>query len=118
MVESCNLWNDGKTVKEISNVLKLSTNTIVRYLKNGNMLDLCNNYNTDESFGRSVKKMIISVTNNIIFNSIKEAGLYYNTTNVGGISKALKENNGMYFSRKLNRTLEFKYYTEPIMDVI
>lgn len=38
---SCDLWNEGKSTKEISTALDINENVIRRYLKNGSMLNMC-----------------------------------------------------------------------------
>lgn len=41
MKQASELWNDGKTVKEISEMMKLHKHTIISYLKNGNSNKWC-----------------------------------------------------------------------------
>lgn len=69
--ESCQLWNSRKyTVKEISNILNVSSATIRKYLKKCSRLNLCN-YNPDGN-----KRKVKCKTNNLIFDSILKASIY------------------------------------------
>ena len=40
---ACDLWNDGiKPTKKIGNILNLHYSTVIRYLRIGNSLGICN----------------------------------------------------------------------------
>lgn len=41
MKRASELWNEGKTIKEISELMKLHKHTIISYLKNGNYNGWC-----------------------------------------------------------------------------
>ena len=54
--EAASLWNDGLSIKSISNILHVHTATITRYLKRANKLGLCN-YTHEESAKRGYKEV-------------------------------------------------------------
>jgi len=72
MKESCDLFNSGRyNAKEIGKILKLSSTTITKYLKNGTKLNLCN-YNGKDSTIKSTSKKVKCIEYNLIFNSLSE----------------------------------------------
>jgi len=73
---ACDLWNTNQyTIKDISNMMKLTTSTIVRYLKTGTEIGWCYYNSNDEK--------IKNIKNNAILNSKKirciETGIVYNS---------------------------------------
>lgn len=81
----CDLWENGtNNTKEISIIMKLARNTIIKYLNQGAKLNLCN-YNGKLSMsnnglknGSSHGTKIICLNTLEIFNSIREAVQKYN----------------------------------------
>jgi predicted transcriptional regulator len=81
---ACNLWQvDGYKVKHIAYILKLSTSTIVKYLKRGKLLNWCD-YDSQKEIIENLKNMtpkamkVISkkvrcIETNQIFESIMDA---------------------------------------------
>jgi hypothetical protein len=51
------LWNEGKSAKEISEKLKLSKTTVIKYLKQGVVLQWCY-YNPKKEISYSPKKVV------------------------------------------------------------
>jgi hypothetical protein len=84
IVESCDLFNKKISISKIAKNYKTSTNTIRAYLKRGIKIGLCNyiSHITSDD-GRFKKgngaKSIICLTNNTIFNSIKDGAITMNT---------------------------------------
>lgn len=94
IIESANLYNDDHTTRQISDELKLSMVTIVRYLHIATKLNLTN-YNPTESAMRSIhpavnKKVVYQYDLNgeliYIYDSISSAE---SLTDIKGISKAI-----------------------------
>jgi len=107
MKEACDLWNDGKNVKEISNVFKISTGAIRRYLNDGNKLNLCH-YNGSENSKNSNIRNVICIEYNLMFNSITECveqlskmlNLKFNICNISEVCKG---------NRKTHNKLHFEF---------
>ena len=76
--EVCNLWNNGiiKLI-DIVNNLKISIDTVKKYLKQGAKLDWCNYIHNDKVDYTLKYKKVICLTTDIIFNSVKEASNKY-----------------------------------------
>ena len=67
VVESCNLWNQGiHSTSQIGNKLNIHSSTVIRYLKNGTEFGWCD-------YNPHVRRKIICVTTNIIYNSMDDA---------------------------------------------
>ncbi len=84
MKEICELWNKVKNIKEISKITKLSTNSIRTYLKKGsNIWKWCNYNSCEEIIKNNIKngernsKKIVCLNTQKVFNSIKEAQVFY-----------------------------------------
>lgn len=84
IVDASNMWNNGMSVHEISNKLKISRGTITSYLHIGSKNKLCD-YNKSDSVLRGCKKsnrrvpyMIIYDNKKEIFSTITEMIEYYN----------------------------------------
>lgn len=61
---SCELWNQGNSIEEISNLLNLSSKTTIRkYLKQGSKINWCN-YDPEEIRLNSRKIPIVQLTRN------------------------------------------------------
>ena len=78
---ACELWCKGiHNTKEIANIMKLSRFTIIRYLKMGTLINICD-YDPKKvlklsSHNNGLKgKKVICLNNNRIYQSIKEASL-------------------------------------------
>jgi hypothetical protein len=80
----CDLWNDIGNTVIVADILNINSHTVVRYLKQGNILKWCN-YNPKEELkkngknnGRKRNKIVIQLTLNGDFlkewNSVTEAG--------------------------------------------
>ena len=82
---ACDLWNSNKySVKEISKIIKLTTSTIVRYLKMGTEISWCY-YNSNDEKIKNVKNNAISnskkircIETGIVYDSMNEASKYIN----------------------------------------
>ena len=74
LVESCNLFNDGFSTREISTKLHINIVTVINYLKNGRDIGLCNYISKIEKNNRKVK----CITTNEIFSNSQEASKKYN----------------------------------------
>jgi len=83
--ESCKLWNDGvNNTSKIADKLKISKSTVIKYLKQGVELKLCNYNPKEESIksgknnGGKNKKKIICLTTGEVFKSQTKACEKYN----------------------------------------
>lgn len=74
LVESCNLFNDGLSTREISNKLHINIVTVINYLKNGRSIGLCDYVSKIEKNNRKVK----CISTNEIFSNSQEASKKYN----------------------------------------
>lgn len=112
-VKSWNLWNDGYSIPEISDMLNLSRRTILTYLKNGVKIGQCD-YTTEESYKRNLGKRIgknhyrakkvICITTKRIFNTLKEGADYYNikySITIVNCCKLNRKSAGTYQGQKL-----------------
>ena len=87
VIQAVNLWNKGLSVNDIANELKYNKFTIIRYLKQGYKIGLCD-YTTETSCKRGYEKnkgrgnprakFVICLTTNKIFDTIEEGAKYYN----------------------------------------
>lgn len=74
----CDMWNDGKTVGEITTETKFCIQTIIKYLQSGNVLGWCNNYNRNIAFYKGVfsnYKSIICIDTGDAFLSGRKTSL-------------------------------------------
>lgn len=82
-IEACELWNCGMKIIDISEKLALCTGTIRTYLKNGTELGLCyydpkeNKDNVLRVVSANRCKSCICITTGLVFQSIKQAELFY-----------------------------------------
>lgn len=83
IVDASNMWNEGMTIHEIANKLKISRGTITSYLYIGKKHGLCN-YEKSDSILRGYKKssrrvpyMVIYENKREIFSTITELIEYY-----------------------------------------
>lgn len=82
VLKTIEIWENGLSIKEISNKLNISISTIIRYLKRGFEIGICN-YNKEESFKRGYKNgkyqskqvVLLGMNNDVKVNykSISEA---------------------------------------------
>lgn len=80
VIKVCDMWNSGIcNTLELAEKLKISRRTVIKYLKQGVILKMCN-YNPIEELNKSRINPIktICITTNEIFNSISEAYRKYN----------------------------------------
>ena len=108
---SSKLWNDGLSVKDISNKLKLSPSTISNYLKKCKKLGMCD-YTKEESVNRSSANKVYCLNTKIVFDSIISASKEYNIS-ASSISKCCRGVSGFagYFN---NEQMLWAYYDDLI----
>ncbi|MCM3387344.1 zinc-ribbon domain-containing protein [Ureibacillus chungkukjangi] len=76
---SWNLWNEGLSVTEIADKLKIYRNTITKYLILGSSLGKCN-YNVNLKYENMKKRIVeLDFKGNVLktFNSVKDAERHY-----------------------------------------
>lgn len=78
-------YNNGYTIKEISEIYGLHKSTINRYLKMANKLNICNYVPTH----RTNTKMVIELNSGKVFETMKD-GAIWSRTSVNQISKCTK----------------------------
>ena len=84
LVNACNLWNDGYSVPEISEIIKINKSTIISYLTRGNDLNLCC-YNKKIALQRRDDKVrqkyyqYVKVIQKDNSDNSRVIGIYYNT---------------------------------------
>jgi hypothetical protein len=92
VIDACNLWNDGiHSVLNIAKIMKQGKNTVLRYLKQGKSIGLCD-YNietTRKNIGNTIRKKVICLNNGIVFDSCSDAGRTYNI-DISSIAKCCK----------------------------
>jgi len=116
---TCDLWNEDNTVPELSNMLKLNTITIVKYLKQGSKIGWCN-YNHIEETKKNKKegheksyKQVVCLTTSEIFNSIKEASIKFNLSNGGSIIQCCRNKiNSAGKHPETGKKLKWMYYKD------
>lgn len=101
--EACEYWNNGtKSTIKIGKIMKLTSTTIKEYLKQGKINNWCD-YNPDMQKKKvllenhnKVKKKIICLENNRIFNSIKEASNFYkiDASSISSVCKGRRKTAG------------------------
>lgn|GEM_PF-1577120 len=83
--KACDLWNSGvDTVVKLSDAMKLGKNSIRKYLKQGTLLDWCK-YDVKEEKSKNrecIKRKVICINNNKIYNSITEANSITGITSI------------------------------------
>jgi hypothetical protein len=118
--EVCDLWNSGlNNVQQIANKIKLYKTTVVKYLKQGAELAWCNYDQKEESIKNinkliqeKIRKVICLNDNNKIFNSLTDAGKFYNISNscVGNCCSNHRPSGGKH--PITNEPLHWMYYDE------
>ena len=117
--EACQLWKEGfKSTIEISKIMKLSSTTILRYLKKGSKLNLCD-YIVEyfqKNRGKKQCKQVICLNNKYIFDSINDAAKYIDKT--GGTISAYLRGSTKYAGKHpiTNEPLRWQYYSEYIKE--
>ena len=87
MKETCELFNKTNyNAKKLSEELKISVSTVLRYLNIGYQIGLCKKYNWKDVDNDHTKK-VICITTNEIFDSIADAENKYNITLINGNCK-------------------------------
>lgn len=82
LVEACNLWNEGFTAHGIMEKLHISKCMVAPYLNSGKKYGLCD-YSSLESIHRSTGVKVVCVNTKQIFDTIIEAGKFYNIDTTG-----------------------------------
>lgn len=101
----CDLWNSGiHNMQKIAKELKLDRHTILKYIKRGVNLNLCN-YNKEEESNKKLIlmqqnncKKILCINTNEIFNSGKIGGEKYNinANNIYACCRGRQKSAGIY----------------------
>lgn len=111
--KACNLWNDGiKDTSEISKILKLSRGTIIKYLKKGSNIGLCNYVAI--MGGRMYSKKIICTTTLEVFDAIIDVKKVYKVDG-SCISKCCKKRESYMHAGihpKTSEKLSWMYYED------
>jgi hypothetical protein len=99
---ACDLWkNELKNTKWISEKLNISRNTVVKYLKQGSVLNWCD-YDSNTEIMKHAKRQIVqlSLENKIlkIWDSLTDASIYLkiNKSSICGVSKGKQKTAGGY----------------------
>lgn len=108
--KACDLWNSGiNSTVQIGQILKLARSTIIRYLKKGAKINLCD-YNPKDEMKKSAmnnqinnKKSVICIETGVIFPSIHECKQQMNISSATNICAVC---NG---KRKTANGYTFKY---------
>lgn len=112
--KSCELWNaNNYSVVDIAKMLKVSTPTVRKYLKNGAVLGICN-YNPNEEIEKKNTNLMISIVclnNSQIYNSVTEASKLFNITK-GMICACCKGKQKYTTNKKTGEQLTWMYYDE------
>lgn len=116
---ACDIWKNGiNDTVEISEILKLCEDTIIKYLNQGTQLRWCN-YNTEEEIakrshkkGDHNRKKVICITTDTPYNSISEASrlLDINKSSIGGCCVGRHKSAGK--SKTTGEKLRWMYYDE------
>lgn len=85
--KACDIWNNGiRNTLKISKIMKLEKNTIIRYLKQGSKLNICD-YDPKVEMIKTIRKnginngcKVICLDTGEIYNSASEAGRLMNGT--------------------------------------
>ena len=102
------LWNQGYSIKEISKQMNLCMPTIRQYLKKGAIINKCSYDSEVEK--NNLKRKIICVTTEEVFNSITEAAKKFGLT-LKNLSRCCKSKNKIYGNLN-GRPLVWMYYEE------
>lgn len=104
IIEACELWNEFKDTKRISNELCISRTTVIEYLNKGTKLGLCD-YNAKDNVGKNSKSVICIETNKIYkkISYTRQDG--FSSQCVSNCCKGTQENHKGY---------HFKYYNEEV----
>lgn len=86
LVESCKLWNEGKTVGEIINILNIHKCLVSTYLNKGMKYGLCSDYTINNSIIRSSGVNVTCVNTGISYSTITEPSKVYNIDGKGILS--------------------------------
>lgn len=107
--------NINSTTSDMAKIFKLNVSTIMKYLKQGSALGLCD-YTTSISKKRAKInkcKKIMCINTNSIFNSLREASKWGGIKSTSGITACLiGERKFAGRSPVTNEKLMWKYYTE------
>lgn len=137
--KACNLWSKYKNVKEISMVIKVDKATVVRYLKQGRKIGLCD-YNPQEEGDKTRKKNLekaietrsskvvqISKDGEFIkeWSMVADAQRYYKINNILAVCNGKQKSAGgfmwMYKEDYENNKDNIKSYVDPrksIFDIV
>lgn len=118
IIEACDLWNDGiKSTKIIGDTLKVSQGTIIRYLKQGTKIDLCD-YDAKQSIINTAKlmdrtctfKSVVCINTKEIFESIVSASKKYNISDTRIICCCKARNKSAGKHPETGEKLIWEYY--------
>lgn len=122
--EACNIKKNNPNISTelIGNILNLNKNTIRRYLKKGSELNWCS-YNPNDvklitlaKLKQSQNRKIICINDNLIFNSIKDAEIYYNIDSRRISEICSGKRNPIYKHPITGEKLKFMYYENYIKE--
>jgi len=117
IIEACELWNSGiRNAQEIADILKISKVSIITYLKKCSKINICD-YNPQQEMinsGKKSSKKIVCKNTNQIFNSIKEASVYYDIKSgcIGRCCSSKRNFTGQHPETK--EKLQWQYY-DPLI---
>jgi predicted DNA-binding protein YlxM (UPF0122 family) len=97
LILACNLWNnENKKVPEIAEILNVERGTVVKYLKRGNDLGLCDYDSRKESLMcylnavNKTSKSVLCINTNQCFKSLSEAARFYNLSGGNRITRYIR----------------------------
>lgn len=101
-MEAVNLWNSGKAISEIKDIVKVHESTVTNYLKSAKKYGICD-YSVKESRTRSYANAVVCITTGKEFGAIVDGAKYYGI-DAGDISKCCRRTStfgGWYNGEKL-----------------
>ena len=112
--DACELWNKGKSTREIGIILNVCIQTVAKYLKKGKEIGICVSYNKEESKKRTQYRSILCYDEEHTIAAFKDANELVKLSNVYFGKQLSKE--GVYNvcngRRKTYYGLSFKYITK------
>lgn len=88
MLETCKLWNNGKSISEICEYFKMHTTTIREYLKKGAKAGICS-YDSKKEMGTSKARKAICLNDLETYDSLSDFARKHNIS-VNNISSCCK----------------------------
>lgn len=77
-IKAIKLWNEGMSVSEIKEQIKVHESTVTNYLKRAKKYGMCDTYSIQESRYRSISNAVVCLTTNKEFKSITDGAKFYN----------------------------------------